>query len=155
MIDYLKGFYDARNLIWEAKKEQLEKLEPCLKQNCGVKSFNQEFRTITLDYGRRTGKTYWVVNKCYELSVNQKNSCFYFSIVQQHIDLFWGEMSKKAQRKMSPNSTNISTYTFHTIKNGIKYIPNSYAFVDISCMIGANQLDQIMQSNQWEIICLL
>ena len=161
--EYINGFYDARNLAWESKKEQLESLDPRLKQ-IGGKAFNKEFRTINLDFGRQTGNTYWMMNKCSELSLNEKTKvkttiktehCFCFFLNHEIESRFWQSLCDFKKEKINQKSTNIHTYTFYTIKNGISHINNSYAFIDVSCMLGQYELERIMHSDQWEIICLL
>jgi hypothetical protein len=153
--EYLKGFYEARNTLWELKLAQLASLDPYLKRINGIKAFNKEFRTLHLDYGRQTGNTTWLRTKCYELAIVRQKSCFCFFINLDMANRFWGLMENFAGEKINKKSSNVYMHTFETMRKGWQHIPNSYAFVDISCMLGNEKLDRIMESDQWEIICLL
>jgi hypothetical protein len=155
--NYFVGFYESRKLAWESKVKQLTSLEPHIKQmkQRDVKSFNQEFRTIHLDFGRRTGNTTFIMNKCFELAIIGKKSCFCFFINLHMAERFWQLMEVLSGTKIYRGSSNIFVNTFGQMKHSWQHIPNSYAFVDVSCMMGAKQLDQIMGSDQWEIISLL
>lgn len=174
----INHFQEARNLAWESKITQLSILPPSIYQVAGTKAFNKEFRTLHLDFGRQTGNTTFIIKKCCDLSLNGTSSCFCFFFSYQVASSFWISMRREVevQRESSRGSadvvniftkrmgvkiqkkhitTSINTYTFNTMEHNMKYIPNSYAFVDISCMMGEKKLDKIMESNQWEIICLL
>jgi len=177
--DYLQDCFKARELAWKAKKEQLEFIKKTEQGSISrdTKSFNQEFRTLHLDFGRRTGNSYWMSHKCLELSLKGNFNCFCFFFSYNALKYFWQNITPKIQKQkellkssMEVNicwkpselivqkgkiTTDMHVYTFQTMDRGIKHIPNSYAFVDVSCMLGVNKLDKIMESDQWEIICLL
>ena len=81
------------------------------------------------------------------------------------IDFFWREMEKRAEKKLRlkvstynkiyTNISNIYTYSKFSIGKGFGDIPNSYAFVDVSYMWGEEQINKIMERDQWRIITLL
>ena len=164
--DYLDGFFLARRLAWESKIKQLS--QPSFKEYAqhrtgDTKNINQEFRTLHLDFGRQTGNSYWMASKCCDLSVGENTPekrviktehcfCFFYSYNMEKC--FWDKIGLINKKKIYKEDTNIHTYTFSKMR-GFQHFPNSYAFVDVSCMLGEKNLDQIMESDQWEIICLL
>jgi len=164
-INCLKDFFNTRELAWKAKEKQLNNINGNFGSYGTTKSFNKEFRTLHLDFGRQTGNTSFIIKKCQELAIEKKLNCFCFFLNSQMIDFFWREMERRAEKKLRSkvstynkiytNISNIYTYSKFSIGKGFGDIPNSYAFVDVSYMWGEEQIDKIMEQDQWSIITLL
>jgi hypothetical protein len=154
---YLYRFEAAREFAWSAKEKQLEYMENSVNHllKYDIKCVNKDFRTLHLDFGRRTGNTFFIINKCVKLAIIDKRICFCFFINLSMAERFWKLMEEYNGTKINRKSSNIFVYTFGQIKHGWQHIPNSYAFVDVSCMMGEREIDRIMESDQWEIISLL
>lgn len=155
---FLDSFLFARECAFMAKEAQIEDIEKSknnqiLKTN--IKSANKELRTLHLDFGRQTGNTYFIVQKCIKLAIEKNKCCFVFLHNLQMEKHFCQTIARTLERKIEPYNDNIFIYTSSSMEKGWINAINSYAFIDVSCMFGANKIDKIMERDQWKIITLL
>lgn len=138
---YLDRYFEARNLILAAKREQLETLRD-LRFNHSYVAYLNEFGTIKMAFGRRTGGTYWALHAAHMFSEEMmaKNDAGKVVLLLPFQRLYHQlaiDYSFRFGTRFPDNICAISQ------PNQIRGLDVRYLIVEVSCFFGKNFLDQI------------
>lgn len=151
-LDIGKNYNEARNIIFNTtlNRKCRQDFKPLILHT----AWNKEFGSITMQLGRQTGATTWMIYKIYEQSILNKKSIV-FTLNEDTLERTKQLYNEKINIKDN-NIDLIQFYTFNQINDNVIRGQNpSFIFIDCSQLLSTNKYELIMKNAFCDLIIFL
>ncbi len=161
-LPQLKAFFDVRERIFRIKHEQLSMFDEVFpRDSMPLKAYNREFATIHMNFGRRTGASYWMCTKTkalaaegYHILICAINFHSISRMKSMYLEAYpdWtGELGKH----IDFTTINVLDRAEADSKLDLKIRGVDYVFVDVSPLMKEKTMDVIYENFTGHLIVLL
>lgn len=151
-LDIGKNYNEARNIIFNTTLNR--KCRQDFKPLISHTAWNKEFGSITMQLGRQTGATTWMIYKIYEQSILDKKSII-FTLNEDTLE----RTKQLYNEKININDNNIDMIEFYSFdrinENFFRGRNSPFIFIDCSQFLSSNKYEIIMKNAFCDLIVLL